>query len=85
MHLDTRMDRYSPEIAALLEELLIRPLPGDGEPTVLREAEEVLLCVVDEVRGVALFKERHLEPVEGRGPPAAPLLVRSESIHRGRI
>ena len=40
-------ERCSSEVASLLEELYVRVLLREGEPTVLREAEEVLLLVVD--------------------------------------
>ena len=63
----------SSEVAALMEELHIRPLPREGEPTVLREAEEIRLLVIDEVRDAALLVQCHLELVKGLGPSAPAL------------
>src|SRR5918998_6486660 len=92
MHLATRLDRYSPpngerssEVASLLEELYVRVLLREGEPAVLREAEEVLLLVVDKVRDLALRAQQHLEPVNSSGPPATPLLGTAESIHQPSV
>jgi hypothetical protein len=59
----------SSKVAALLKELHIRPLPREGEPPVLREAEEVLPLVIDEVRDAALLVERRLKLVKSCGPP----------------
>ena len=63
----------SSEVAALMEELYIRPLPREGEPPVLREAEEVRPLVIDEVRDAALLVQCHLEFVKGLGPSAPAL------------
>src|SRR5918997_3842606 len=71
----------SSEVASLLEELYVRVLPREGEPSVLREAEEVLLLVVDEVRVLPLLTQRHLKPVKSCGSPAAPLLVTAKLVH----
>jgi len=81
MHL---LKKHSPEVATLLEEIYVGPLPREGEPTV-REAKEVLLLVVDEVRYLPLLTQRHLKPVKSSGPPATPLSVATEPIHRRRI
>src|SRR5918997_3490608 len=88
MYLATRLDRYSPpngerssEVASLLEELYVRVLPREGEPTVLREAEEVLLLVVDEVRDLPLLAQCHLKAVKSLGPPSAPLLLTAKLVH----
>jgi hypothetical protein len=70
----------SSEVASLLEELHVCPLPREGEPTVLREAEEVLPLVVDEI-WVALLVERRLELVKGWGLLAPTFLVTFEPTH----
>src|SRR5215212_6355646 len=72
----------SSEVASLLEELYVRVLLREGEPTVLREAEEVLLLVVDKVRYLPLLAQRHLKPVKGLGPPATPLSVTAKHTHQ---
>ena len=69
-------------MASLLEEILIRPLPGEGELTVLREAEEVLLHIVNKVRNITLRAQRHLKPVKGCGSPATPLSVTAKHTHQ---
>src|SRR5918998_2146791 len=71
----------SSEVASLLEEFHVCPLPREGEPTILREAKEVLLLVVDEVRDLPLLAQRHLKPVKSLGPPAAPLLFTTKLVH----
>ena len=84
-HAYTVLGRISPYIqilgvAALLQEIYVRPLPREGEPTV-REAKEVFLLVVDKVRD-ALLAQHHLKHVKGIGSPTSALAVTTESTHR---
>src|SRR5215207_4424360 len=66
----------SSEVASLLEEIYVRPLLREGEPTIW-EAEEVLLLVVYEVRE-ALLAQRYLELVKHLGSPTSSLPVATE-------
>jgi hypothetical protein len=74
-----RWEALSSELAALLKEIYVRPLPREGEPTV-GKAKEVFFLVVDEVRD-ALLAQHHLELVKGIGSPASSLPLTTEFTH----